>query len=353
MFTTAQNPHTRRFARCGPIFVLLVASLVAFGGAAAKSSPQPAQAGDLDSRAGTSCLSRSDSSTSSVQVKPLSQIQTLSAGRTRTRSTFSYSWPIKPFDRQHPVRGFFDDPRGGEGNMWSFHFGIDIAAPDGTPVYAVEAGKVFFDFPHALAVVAPDGRTFGYWHIIPQVRSHQFVRRHQRLGYIADGWGHVHFAEHRNGQYVNPLRPGALSPYADHTAPTISEIGLAQSVRGSSLVASAYDTTAPRVPGPWANEPVTPALLRWRLMIGHQTVIRWRTAADFRSAMLPASRFASVYAPGTRQNHQGKPGLYCFSLASNLKPSTLRPGSYRVEVVATDTRGNRARATVRLTTSTR
>jgi len=50
MFTRAQNPHTRRFVRCGPIFVLLVASVVALGGAAAKPGPRPAQITDLDGR---------------------------------------------------------------------------------------------------------------------------------------------------------------------------------------------------------------------------------------------------------------------------------------------------------------
>jgi hypothetical protein len=265
----------------------------------------------------------------------------------------SYDWPIRPFRRQHPVRAFLDDPRGGEGHQWSFHFGIDVAAPDGTRVYAVEGGKVYFDSPRALAVVSPDGRAFGYWHIVPRVRSHQFVQRHQLLGVIADGWGHVHFAEHLNGRYVNPLRPGALTPYVDHTAPTISEVGLVRVGHHSSLVARVFDTTVPRVPGPWADEPVTPALLRWRLVSGRAAVTGWRTAADFRSFMLPASRFTTVYAPGTRQNHEGEPGHYCFYLDRGWNTRALRPGSYELEVAASDMRGNRTRATFALTVSGR
>ena len=58
----------------------------------------------------------------------------------------SYGWPLKPFDRQHPVRGFFGDPRIGEaadGHIESktFHFGIDISAPDGTAVFAIGVGQ--------------------------------------------------------------------------------------------------------------------------------------------------------------------------------------------------------------------
>ena len=43
----------------------------------------------------------------------------------------AYGWPIKPFDRQHPVRGFFGDPRiSNHGRSRQFHFGIDISAPN-------------------------------------------------------------------------------------------------------------------------------------------------------------------------------------------------------------------------------
>jgi len=39
-----------------------------------------------------------------------------------------YPWPLEPFDRPHPVRGYFNDPRI-SGSSRAFHFGIDIAAP--------------------------------------------------------------------------------------------------------------------------------------------------------------------------------------------------------------------------------
>ena len=56
----------------------------------------------------------------------------------------AYGWPVKPFNRMHAIRGTFDDPRFhvAPDLTWkgTFHFGVDISAPDGTPVYAVEPG---------------------------------------------------------------------------------------------------------------------------------------------------------------------------------------------------------------------
>src|SRR5262245_27374208 len=77
----------------------------------------------------------------------------------------SYSWPLQPFDRVHPVRANFNDPRI-SGSSKAFHFGIDISAPNGTPVYAVEAGKVHIEDPRAIAVAA-GSVDFGYWHVVP------------------------------------------------------------------------------------------------------------------------------------------------------------------------------------------
>jgi Peptidase family M23 len=271
----------------------------------------------------------------------------------RVARAAGYDWPLRPFDRQHPIRAFFNDPRIGDHGGEAFHFGIDIAAPDGTAVYAVEAGKVFFDNPRAIAVEAGDrSHEFGYWHIVPIVKSHQLVRRHQLIGYIDRGWGHVHFAERRNGKYLNPLRPGALGPYVDRTPPSIDEVSVVRSDGGSvDLVASAYDMPDPQVPGAWAGEPVTPALLQWRLERDGAHPGEWRTAVDFRGVMLPASTFQRVYAPATRQNHKGEPGLFCFYLTHGWNTAGLAAGSYRLQVSAVDTQGNRVLAEARLTVS--
>src|SRR3954470_11754673 len=173
---------------------------------------------------------------------------TRTLGRT-TSLRPAYGWPVKPFDRQHPVRAFLHDPRIGAGGSRAFHFGIDVAAPDGTPVYAVEGGTVFTS-PGSLAVKVRPGLVFGYWHIDPLVPNHALVRQHQLLGHIAPGWGHVHFAERIGNDYANPLRPGGLGPYTDPLAPTVAEISLVRTRTGVGILGNAYDTTCPPVPGP-------------------------------------------------------------------------------------------------------
>jgi Peptidase family M23 len=222
--------------------------------------------------------------------------------------TWTYDWPLKPFDRQHPVRGFLDDPRIAAHGA-AFHFGIDIAAPDGTAVYAVGAGTVYFNDATAIAVVSPDRtHAFGYWHIIPVVKSNQLVRRHQLLG---------------------------IGPYTDTTVPTVHSVW----VENGALVADVSDRQSLKVPGAWANEPLSPALLRWRVGNG-----AWHTAADFRKEMLPASEFSSVYAPETRQNHKGVSGRLCYYLTRSLHA----PASTVVEIEASDTAGNRVLVSVGL-----
>ena len=319
-------------------FVLLIASAATRTNVAASATAQSStQSSDCSGARATLAWSSAEGT--------LEQTRTVSAPTPRLDAG-SYGWPLRPFNRQHPVRAFFNDPRIGDGGSHAFHFGIDISAPDGTPVYAVEAGTVYIEGGRAVAVLALDGsRTFGYWHVVPAVKSHQFVRLHQLLGHIEKGWEHVHFAERTGGHYVNPLRFGALGPYADRMPPTVAGIDFVPTRQGVEIVADAYDMPQPRVAGAWADEPVTPALVSWRIV----GVTRWRNAVDFRSTLLDARRFSGVYAPSTRQNHKGEAGLYCFYLTRGWRPGELRDGSYRLQVAATDTRGNRAVATTSFT----
>ena len=108
----------------------------------------------------------------------------------------AYDWPVVPFDRQHRIRGNFDDPRTRTGrvdrdptNSQSFHDGVDIQVPDGTPVYSIAAGEAFLVNRSAVAVVSPSGSAapplvFGYWHVDPAVADHQQIALHGLLGYV-------------------------------------------------------------------------------------------------------------------------------------------------------------------------
>ena len=170
-----------------------------------------------------------------------------------------YGWPVKPFDKQHPVRGYLNDPRIQDASH-AFHFGVDVSAPDGTAVYSVTPGKVFIeDKGNAVAVQAPDGVAFGYWHVAPAVKHHQQVKLHQLLGHIEKGWGHVHFAESLKNVYRDPIRPGALTPFVDMGHPTVEKIMFRIGKRTLppnkvyglvNICCIAYDTTPILVPPP-------------------------------------------------------------------------------------------------------
>jgi hypothetical protein len=258
-----------------------------------------------------------------------------------------------PFDRQHPVRGFFGDPRIGADGGRSFHTGIDVSAPDGTPVYAVAPGRVSIGGPETVVVVTPS-RNFGYWHIAPTVANGAHVPLHGLLGHVGAGWGHVHLAEHTTspapqGTYWNPLRPGAITPFADYGPPNVSRIiGPGSVLFGLvELAAEALDHPPIAPPPPWRTTPVTPALVRWRLLQGSRAIAPWRVVADFRVSFRPHVvddsdiRFGRVYAPGTRQNHPNDPGLFRYWLNRRLDTRRYPDGRYQVEVEAADVRDNR------------
>ena len=271
----------------------------------------------------------------------------------------SYHWPIKPFDRQHPVRGMFGDPRTlarfqpfgltrpGDSGIYSFHSGIDIAASPGTPVYPVVSGRVVVAGRNRIVVSVGGGRSFGYWHLRRNVRRGQTVVAERTvLGWIRRPFDHVHFDEHVPHRYENPLAPGRLEPYADHTTPHATGI----LVDARSLAIAAVDEPAMPVPGRFAGLPQVPALVEWRLEAGG-TWGAWQVIADFRRTIPVRGYFWAVYADGTYQNapvfdrrlYQGIAGRYLF--LTGLDPSRLAPGDYEVEARVTDIRGNSSTST--------
>jgi hypothetical protein len=288
-----------------------------------------------------------------IVVAMRAMLAAVAAALVAPAGAFAYGWPVAPFDAQHAIRGAFDDPRIGLGPAglaeMAFHFGVDIVAPDGTPVYAVAPGTVF-RYPDAVAVRQPGGHEFSYWHVDPVVREHSEVDKGELLGYVRAGWGHVHFAESDGLTYLNPLRPGGLEPYADWTTPIVGPIELrtptgspvaAEDVHGRiEATVAAYDLPPLAPPPPWQDARWTPALVRWRLLHDGEEVLPWRTAADFRTSWLPPVEYDEIYAPGTTQNHPWEPGRYVFWLAHGLDTAELAGGDYEIEVAAEDTRGN-------------
>ena len=263
------------------------------------------------------------------------------------RCVIPYGWPLAPFDRPHPVRANFNDPRIA-GLVRAFHFGIDISGANGTAVHSVSAGVAHLQNARAVAVV--DGEaTFGYWHVVPAVRSGQRVVRPQVIGHIESPWLHVHFAESRRGEYRNPLRRGALTPWRDTTTPHVTRVtferdGHALPPNGVAgpvdVVAEAHDDPSIPVPPPWDGLPVTPARLRWRVLRGDRVVRPWHTPVDLATHFWRQPDFERIYAPGTRQNHANEPGLYRFYLARTWSTRLLPDGEYVVEVEASDLDGN-------------
>jgi len=303
----------------------------------------------------------------SAACAALSVAALLSPARAR-----AFPWPVKPFHRQHPIRANFGDPRmvfdnglyddGIDGPVrFRFHNGVDIAAPDGTPVYAVISGIVKKIDDQALAIVGV-GRSIDYFHIDPLVVDGQHVKALRTvLGFIAKGFGHVHLGELRGGRIWNPLAKGGLAPYHDVTTPTVRAIYIRRwntlgllspnDVCGRvSIVADAFDSQPVPVPGKWHGFPLAPALLTWSV---HRVGTTRRLAAasgkvDFRTTLPPARDFWKVYARGTYQNGPrfGRqqyimPGLFLYQLTPrSLDTEKLRNGRYRVVVRAEDLSGN-------------
>jgi len=303
-------------------------------------------------------------------------------------SPTGYNYPVKPFTHEHPVRGNFGDPRtlfsvppttegalfgGGE---FQFHFGVDISAPDGTQVYPVVSGTVVAVSAkqRRVNVSCNDGRGFEYWHISPTVSVGTHVTANETvLGRIVRGAKHVHLTELQGGTPVNPLQTGHLTPYTDRVAPLIRSISIRKStatlelpnfLRGSvEFVADVTDTPNRPVPGIWADMPVAPARVVWRIEdLNGRAVVPDRVAVDFSRTIPSSSAFWSYYARGSYQNMSvfgnhfsyGQPGRYLYRLAhTGFDTRTLKDGVYDLVVRASDIRGNATCDSLRFTVHNR
>ena len=290
----------------------------------------------------------------------------------------AYSWPFKPFDQQHPIRGFFGDPRTVYENgilaggflgpgTFSFHQGIDISAPDGTPIYPSEDGTAHYIGSATLNIVTDHDVTFQYFHIVTVVgEGQQVIARKTILGYVQPPFGHVHISEIDGTTVVNPLQPGHLAPYRDFTKPVIRDIVIRNQAGDQEtplglcgrveLAVDAFDTPPVAVPGKFQGLPVAPSLVQWTVTkLGGMVVVPWRTAVDFRTALPSNAHFWDVYAKGTYQNaprfgreqYTSMPGRFLFELARSYDTTSLANGLYVLTALVGDGHGHKAVAAQR------
>jgi hypothetical protein len=309
-------------------------------------------------------------------------------------------WPVRPQNRQHPVRGSFLDPRPDPQLGAIYHTGVDIAVRDdrrepGAPagrthrVYAIEGGVVRQATAPGVCGNVRVGH-FGYGHVDARVKEGDRVRAGQLIGWTCLGWWHMHltewiFEEGRQPMLVNPLRPaGKLKPFVDRAAPVIHDVRfftpseprwarragnaarLPQAGRrlDRTKLAGLVDVRA-RVSDPqsfigWFDErpalaaphhPYRLGLLLVRRDSGR--VVLRRTV--FLAATAPSFSAGQHYAPGTTQNLPAKvcltgrgglcDGVYWFRLFQRpyWNTATLPDGRYLLVVRAWDAAGNRTR----------
>lgn len=290
-------------------------------------------------------------------------------------TAWAYPWPVKPFHKQHPIRANFGDPRtrflntmltdGLQGpGTFLFHNGIDIAAPEGTPVYPVISGKVHYIDAAAVSVKTESRGVFQYFHLVVTVpNGANVIAGRTVLGYVMRAYDHVHLSEIRGGRVWNPLARGGIAPYRDRTVPQVRTINVrpagslvpsnSSTVCGAvSLVAAADDAAPMAVPGVFAGFPLSPALITWSLAkVGGNIYVHDSPVADFRTT-LPLSRtFWNVYARGSYQNaprfsnrQYFMPGRFLYSLAGFVDTRSFPNGLYEVTVDVSDMRDNSSEA---------
>ena len=108
--------------------------------------------------------------------------------------------------RVHPISG-----------RWKMHDGVDMAAAQGTPIYAAKSGKVTVASYQAggagyyVSINHGDGFSSIYMHMTHFiVAPGQYVTAGQVIGYVGSTGGstgpHLHFGISYNGSYVNPMK---------------------------------------------------------------------------------------------------------------------------------------------------
>ena len=131
-----------------------------------------------------------------------------------TQAPSSSGWikPLKSYTltsafgmRVHPISG-----------VYKMHEGVDLSAPQGTPIYAAKSGKVTTTSYQAggagyyVSINHGDGFSSIYMHMTHYiVKPGDYVNAGQVIGYVGSTGGstgpHLHFGISYNGTYVNPM----------------------------------------------------------------------------------------------------------------------------------------------------
>ena len=287
-----------------------------------------------------------------------------------------FGWPVKPFDQPHVLRATFGEPRGlldagvnatgrtraqrlTQANQLLpigrrvIHSGVDIVAPDGTPVYAVESGVAQAGGSGYDQYVLI-GR-FGYWHLANLVPTGTQVTAFVTvIGTVYPGQQHVHLTRFATpGHPVNPLLGGGLQPYADTAAPIIDRLA-AFDPRGRSVPLAAL--RGPVVLAVHSSDIQSDGSTRTGLYSLRYSVepVGGGTSAvssteTFRFDVLPsqAAGDAAYTLGSTRHKFETR---FWYRLTDRspsadgfLHTERLAPGDYRLVAVAADARGNQAR----------
>jgi hypothetical protein len=312
-------------------------------------------------------------------------------------------WPVRPQNRQHPIRGSFLDPRPDPQRGAIYHNGVDIAVRDDRPergappgrthrAFAIEGGPVSLATPPGIRGAVHVGH-FRYGHVDAVVQVGEIVAPGQHIGWTCEGDWHLHLGESvftpDGGRIaVNALRPGGkLHPFVDRAPPLIREIRFFTpstpewSRRPNTTVARLLpdgrrldkDRLFGRVDVrvrvsdpqtfigwfeelPWLAAPHHPFRVAVKIAEAESgRVIRRREV--FRAEQLLGMSAGRHYAPGTEQNLPANgcmrlhasvrcDGIYWFRLFPLRSWDTTRlpDGRYRLEVRAWDVAGNLARA---------
>ncbi len=223
----------------------------------------------------------------------------------------AYGWPVKPFDQQHAIRGAFDDPRFGR----YFHFGVDISAPDGTPVYAVAAGNCLPRTPTRSPCgdrTGTSSRTGTYRATVAGALAS--CRRASKIGFVRARLrprALRRVRRHDVRQPAPPRRARRRSRTRRHPSSARSPSDDSQRRRSTATV-EAYDTPPIAPPAPWQDARWTPALIRWRLLrTAPRSCCRGRSPSTSRTYHAAEPSTTPSTRPGRGRTVPARPAATC------------------------------------------